>query len=843
MGMNFNPEIFGKLTGIVRDAAKNAVVALNDSISAAKTEEDKALVSFNNDDKQAANTKSIMQDAYKKDQESSTQAQNFQAVSFESLAKTMDELDGLENQDFMKTFDEQWELIAHTLDIDESNDVSEDELKALANDEGVLTNDSVKSYIDSILESAGIEDLDNATSKELSDALAQMLEDKEITSVQEGKSFALKTVGANGESSNGIQLNDDGTYSAVIQAWDSNNRRNENGDLNNQCVDDIIHNAYPDLDESQVAIARDYMKELNGLDDKYTVYTGATYNVPILTYDESGKVNGYKANLSEEELAEIKGETTAEEASEAKEAEAKTETETKTEDKAKIEQNKQEETKLPNEAETILADIMGKCDELKYVEDVKYHGSVSYKAEKSLEDGTKITSYYTIDERGGKSSKTTTAVNEYAVDELNVKRTITQNGDSTTGLWEYKDASGNLVKDVKQNAKGEKTISEYEYDKNNNANKITTTNPDGTYSVEQKTFDAKGGVVDDVVTKYDAKGNVIGTEDKHPKVELKYERAQLKNMGWTEAQGDSFAEYAKTIKLDIDKASVKDLQKAVNTYQAMINDKKEFNEMCEFLENNGLGSAFSSAVGENNAISIKTLYSYTTTTGAFKTKDERGDSGYDDDFKNYTPQGIETIKNIVQNSGLNAETVEQFNVIVSKYEKHFSTAKVSENPHVALAQQYIEETKDAAQGDTFEAYLKTKSIDIEKSSNSEIKELYNEYNKLVEQKEAFNEIYNYFDKNPLLKNVLSNTFELTDSDFSSNKTGMSLNSLHYYTSSTGAFFAKGENGDSKTYDKDFAERVPSAISQMYEYILDNEGIFDSKVVADIKAIVEKYGVD
>ncbi len=520
---NFNFD-FGKLTAAVKTAMEESVVKLNESVENAPNEQDKALISFNNDE-ETSKTSNVMQQAYQKDQENGVASKNFGSVSFESLAKTMDELDGLENQDFLKTYDEQWSLLTNTLDADASGDINEEELQAIANEEKVVTQESVQNYINSILKSGGVENLENLTAQELSDAVSKMLESA-TAQVGEGSAQAIKTIGANGEASNGITLNDDGSYNVEVVKWNENDNINENGDLKNNCPWNIMSNAYPDLAPEDIKAASQYFMEMNGIEGN-NLQVG-TSKVPVLLFDENGKVSGYKEKLSEEELAAIKDDKLVEVKDEKPEAPKDEDPVEKPEDEKPVEEPKNEDPvkESGNEKPEEPKDE----DPVEKSEDEK----PSVKPKDENPDAKKD------DETPNKINLEALLVNEKAtpLDSSGSRQSCESVVETTEGgkiVSSYDRASGYISGNI--------TVAQYDDKNQTNPNAVTTCDKNGkVIEIVQNTLDENGNITasikvdpdgNETAMTYDEKGNLTKETKKDAKGNLLSE----KSVSFNEATG------------------------------------------------------------------------------------------------------------------------------------------------------------------------------------------------------------------------------------------------------------------------------------------------------------------
>ena len=324
------------------------------------------------------------------------------------------------------------------------------------------------------------------------------------------------------------------------------------------------------------------------------------------------------------------------------------------------------------------------------------------------------------------------------------------------------------------------------------------------------------------------------------------DRMSLLEYGLDEGQNDSFANYAQTKGIDIETATVEELQSAVNDYNRLISQKNEFLEMYKTLENN---PAFKEILEDSSREltdsdywsdgkvkqSLQDLYNWVNDVGSFRTSNESGSSAYDKDFEERVADAIFQMKDLVYDSGYSSEVENAIKEIEAKYEQNISSITVSEDNRV---EKYADIGADNENGDTFKNYLETQGVDILSTQDSELEAYLQEYNDLIAQKEQFINLYNTFSKNPTLQGLLDDSFELRDTDNNNEKVKQTLQDLYNWVNNVGAFRTSGEDGTSG-YDKDFSERVPDAIQQMIKYVEDNKDLFDEDFVNEILAIVEE----
>ena len=325
---------------------------------------------------------------------------------------------------------------------------------------------------------------------------------------------------------------------------------------------------------------------------------------------------------------------------------------------------------------------------------------------------------------------------------------------------------------------------------------------------------------------------------------LSIDRMSLQEYGLDEGQNDSFAEYAALKGIDIETATVEELQTSVDEYNRLINQKNEFLELYDYLSEN---EAFKGLLDEKLLLndsddggsdgkieqSLSNLYQWVNDVGAFRTSGENGNCSYDDDFNERVADAISQIKDEIYNGNYNAEIVNAIKEIEAKYEDNIRPKTVTEDSRI---EKYADIGSDDKQGDSFKEYLSLKGVDILSSTDADLETYLDEYNKLIEQKNEFLELYKKFEQNGVLSSFLQSKLNLADSDMLNGTVSQTIENLYEYVNNVGAFRTTGEDG-TNAYDKDFAERVPDAIKQMAQYVLDNQELFDDAFVKEISEIL------
>ncbi|MDD3052338.1 MAG: hypothetical protein PHR06_14490, partial [Candidatus Cloacimonetes bacterium] len=290
-------------------------------------------------------------------------------------------------------------------------------------------------------------------------------------------------------------------------------------------------------------------------------------------------------------------------------------------------------------------------------------------------------------------------------------------------------------------------------------------------------------------------------ESEFEKIAGDYSRSDLRELGSDDKQGDSFAKYLDKKDLDIDDATPEELKAAVEEYEELIEKKNEFFELYEKCKSDPVlkeklmkryeltDSDESDGTAE---MTLEELYSWVNDVGAFKTFWERGTKAYDKDFDERVGSAVEQMSAMVDS---------EYTEIVDDYTK-------------SDLRKYGSDDK---QGDTFIKYLEKSNIDIDTAAPDEIKSAFEEYNKLIEKKNEFLELYEKCKADPELRGKLSKKYKLTDSDEYKGTATMTLDDLYDWVNDVGAFRTAWERG-TKAYNKDFDERVESALEQMNDFL-------------------------
>ena len=699
----------------------------------------------------------------------------------------------------------QYATTAALMDQDGDGVISEEEFEALDGKSGVANT----AQIDSTDIQALYDEMNIANDKSMEDLLNEVNAILDGINIEEEAAAVEK--GAPSIEKTGISYDEEtGEYSVTVEKYQSGKAINDDGNQRypNGSFWGIVTNAYPDATEAEKRQIYDMIGEMNGFDcDTHVLHTGDNVKLPILTRDENGKITGYEKAIDTNKNEEDNGIL----------------------DKAVTDDS------FKATGNGYTANVHGVSIE-------KFQGKdyINGQAVVSNEDGIIKTSdgsrydaqtgrelphFSAYTGNGERSAETTSGTlacrygSQYSL-----------NGKSCT----YDDKTGS----VSFNANG-KSVGTYgiSYTLSNGS---TLTADKGKYYLDGKFVCNQGDL------KYDAETGKVSfnltaapetTTTAPETIATNITRDDLLSLNQGEGNNDSFANYAKVIGLNVETASINELQTAVNDYQNLITQKDEFNEMYDFIQSNPVLASYlnenlqltDSDMSSGTAnMTLSSLNSWVDRVGAFKTSGEDGSDAYDKDFEERVPSAISQMKELVNNSGLSDEIVNEFNEIVNKYENSSDSVVVNENAQAILAQKYIDATNGATNGDTFEAYLSQNKIDIQNSTEAQIQHQYDEYSQIMEQKTAFNELYEYFESNPVLASYLNENLQLTDSDMSSGTANMTLSSLNSWVDRVGAFKTSGEDG-SDAYDKDFEERVPSAISQMVAYVENNKELFNDEV--------------
>lgn len=212
----------------------------------------------------------------------------------------------------------------------------------------------------------------------------------------------------------------------------------------------IIGNAYPDLSTEDREAVLNQIAEMNGIEDVNLIITGQEIKLPVIRHDDDGNIQFF------------------EKAEEAEEAE-----------------NTEDNDSSAGEEKVLYGDGNG------------YHIQVTN------EDGSITTFTRAYD--GTESAKTTTSADG------SQKQTVYADGRTDTYNYEDGQLSSLTVKE------SDGTTKEYEYADANyregHPTTIKTTNSDGTYSIETRTYNEDGSVASKDIQNYDAEGQAIETEN------------------------------------------------------------------------------------------------------------------------------------------------------------------------------------------------------------------------------------------------------------------------------------------------------------------------------------------
>ena len=409
--------------------------------------------------------------------------------------------------------------------------------------------------------------------------------------------------------------------------------------------------------------------------------------------------------------------------------------------------------------------------------------------------------------------KTITGKSVYATTQYNGQtydvKTDYQPSPSNTVIMTYTDANGNIAFEdtlecfddpianpengvvkkyiAKDYAAG--TITTTEYNEDGTIKSTVTTDFDG--NVQNNSLNTNENGDDDATQNKDSSGSGSSISSSS------YTKDELLALGAEDAQGDTFAKYLDKKNLDVNTATTEELDAALNEYNGLIEQKNEFLELYEkFKSDPVLKKKLSKKYeftdtdkdGGTKTATLDYLYDWVNDVGAFRTSDERGSDTYDKNFEERIASAVDQ---------MNTMASSEFDKFVGNYSKSDLRKLGAED----------------AQGDTFAKYLDKKNLDIDSATAEELNAALNEYNGLIGKKNEFLELYKEFKSDPVLKAKLSKKYELTDTDEKNGTAKMKLNDLYDWVNDVGAFRTSNERGV-KSYDKDFDERVASALDQM-----------------------------
>ncbi len=265
----------------------------------------------------------------------------------------------------------------------------------------------------------------------------------------------------------GVQYNDEtGEYSVNVEKFRSGKVQDdgEGGTrYPNGSYWGMVTNAYPEINEADKEKVYDMIGEMNGFDwQSHTLMPGDNLKLPILEYDENGRVTGYKKAEETEEKAETNEKESAEET---------------TENAAKMVANR------------------------------------GYEAEYEIKnDDGSVTKFTVKAGQDPKPENASSVATEKVNDNGQLQRTVENDGVTKEYLYSGEKLDGKPVS-------------------------IKTTNADGSYSVETRTYE-NGAVASKEVKEYDAQGNLIQNADKTAaKTETtpaKTEATDEEYAGWSE---------------------------------------------------------------------------------------------------------------------------------------------------------------------------------------------------------------------------------------------------------------------------------------------------------------------
>lgn len=193
----------------------------------------------------------------------STNTQNF----IENLSgKSIDELDEAEKA--------QYSFLFALTDVNGDNNITKEELNALdITGDKKITNEDINSLYEKF---GSLDDIISAIDNILTDTVSETTKEPSIPA-----------------KSGAVYDEETGTYSVIVETYQD--AKISDGEGGTRYVNGshwgIVTNAYPEISEADKEKVYEYIYEMN--DGKKALYTGDKINLPILEYDENGRVTGY----------------------------------------------------------------------------------------------------------------------------------------------------------------------------------------------------------------------------------------------------------------------------------------------------------------------------------------------------------------------------------------------------------------------------------------------------------------------------------------------------------------------------------------------------------------------
>lgn len=318
MGNTIGNNKFLRLTSS-STAAKSKTSQLNQVKSAANNIK-QAQTSYRAGNVQNRNTQSIFSS---QSSTPSSRTSGGKTVSYEQFTQS---LTGKKIDELTQAEKAQMQLVAAFADADGDNKINETEAKNLAaldgDDKEVTQKDIDKLYEElGVTNEAELEDLladiddilnggstsatssSSSTAATASSSSTAATASSSSTAATSSTSSTAATSGTQAgkfqpdekmKAENGILFDEKtGEYSVVVEKWTGANGENSS-------LYGIMSNAYPQMSAAEKQQVLNYIQEMNPeITDVNLVYTNQNIKLPVLTYDESGNVSGYKKTADE----------------------------------------------------------------------------------------------------------------------------------------------------------------------------------------------------------------------------------------------------------------------------------------------------------------------------------------------------------------------------------------------------------------------------------------------------------------------------------------------------------------------------------------------------------------
>ncbi len=178
----------------------------------------------------------------------------------------------------------------------------------------------------------------------------------------------------------------------------------------------------------------------------------------------------------------------------------------------------------------------------------------------------------------------------------------------------------------------------------------------------------------------------------------------------TKDENDSFLDYCKSIKLDLDDATNDEITEAYTKYTQRVAEKNEFNELYDLMASDSslaeklddkvkLGGSFVNKLMQG---SLTDFHEDIAETGAFKTKGESGGLLYNKKFDTKISAGLEQMKTLLNEEGVSDEIKAQAEAIIQKYENQEKVAiGKRDTSSLNINSEIDEQVKQSATGDCY----------------------------------------------------------------------------------------------------------------------------------------------